>query len=70
MDPLTHFRGHNCTETKLNTHTQREGISRLYVQACVYVCVRACVPLCLYMQVYTIIYAHIMFIQCHIFMHL
>ena len=62
MDPLTHFRGHNCTET--NTHTQHKGILSLYVHAYANVCVRAYIYiymlLCVYMhvQVYTTIYAH------------
>ena len=69
MDPLTHFRGHNCTET--NTHTQHKGLLSLYVHAYANVCVRAYMLLCVYVHVlaYTITYAH-MFIQCHICIHL
>ena len=64
MDPLIHFRGHNCTET--NTHTQHDGLLSLYVHVYANVCVRAYMLLCLYVHVlaYTIINAH-MFIQCH-----
>ena len=70
MDPLTHFRGHNCAET--STHTQHEDILSLYMHAYANVCVRACMLLCVYLhvQVYTIIiYVH-MFIQCHMCIHL
>ena len=73
MDPLTHFRGHNCVET--NTHTQHEGLLSLYVHAYVNVCVRAyiyiCFCACTCMYKYTLQYMHIcMFIQCHICIHL
>ena len=50
MDPLTHFRGHNCTET--NTHTQHKGILSLYVHAYANVCVRA------YIYIYAFVRVH------------